>query len=138
MRLFDQSYTARIPLGDAIIYTTFGKRVHTLKPGTVATNLPLAVYLHDSTQLAIRSGMKIMTRRQSRRGGPEVNMAISVHRIFQLALTQCTLEGWKEMSDRLSIVPHMGTTTRTAASITKAAFPAPQIAILVAQDCGRL
>src|SRR5258708_1145418 len=80
MRLKEASPMIGIPGANAVVQAAFGQGVHFLEPVEVTGNLPVAKDFHDSAQLAVRGGMKVVFYRAFGKRGAKRDVAVFVHR----------------------------------------------------------
>ena len=67
----------------------------------------------------------------------KIYMAAIIHGAHEFQIAQGAFELRKEMGQGLRVIPHMRARSVAAASIGKAAFPSPHIAVGLAQNGGR-
>src|SRR5258708_176438 len=128
----------RIPGTNAVVETAPREWVHSLQPLGVSGDLPVAIELHDSAELAVRCGVPAMIDGAVGDGAAEVHMAVVVHGALIFHVAKGALELRVKMRKGLRVVPDMRARSVAAAAVRKAAFPSPHVSVLLAEDGWRL
>ena len=104
------------------------------EPLEVARDAPLPVHLHDAAELAVGCGVKVVFGWADRQEGAEGLVPIIRLRHLKLGVAEAPFKLGKEMADRLSIVPHVGTAALAATVLVVAALPSPESAVCLPED----
>ena len=82
---------------------------HDVPASVVAGELPVAVHLHYTSQLAVGCGIECGCHRSDRQGRPESLMTFLILALVKFCLPQRPFKSWEQVRYRLSIIPYMGT-----------------------------
>ena len=134
MGLKESTLAIRVPLANREFQAAFGQRIHFLHPLKISGYLPLAIHFHDSAELSVSRGVKIVLYRAIGQSRTKVHMPFFIHGAFQFLFPQSALQRREKVRQGLRIIPNVGAGAVTAARIRKASLPGPNVAIFLAKN----